>query len=85
MESIWGAVITSMIIGILGWISGRFSIKTKTAEHVAELEKRVKRSEEAIPLILECLLIQLYALKRDYVNGECDEALDRLNQYLINK
>ena len=81
-ESAWS---TSMIIGILGWISGRFSIRTKTAERVAELDKRVKRTEEAIPLILECHLIQLSALKRGHVNGECDEALDKLNKYLINK
>lgn len=85
MDSIIIAVLTSIAVGIVGWVSGRFSIKTKTQERVINLERKVKRHEEAIPLILECHLVQLIALQRGHVNGECDEALDKLNRYLINK
>jgi len=85
MDSIIIAVLSSIAIGVVGWVGGRFSIKTKTQERVTNLEAKVKRHEEAIPLILECHLAQLIALKRGHVNGECDEALDKLNQFLINK
>ncbi len=85
MDSIIIAVLSSIAVGAVGWVSGRFSIKTKTQERVTNLEAKVKRHEEAIPLILECHLVQLIALQRGHVNGECDEALDKLNRYLINK
>ena len=85
MSSVFIAVITSIAISIIGWICGRLSIKTKSEEQVSELEERVKRIEAAIPIILECHLAQLIALKRGDVNGECDNALDKLNKYLINK
>lgn len=85
MEDIIIPIISTFTICIVSWIIGRFSIKTKTEESITELEARVKRLENAIPLILECHLVQLNSLKRGHVNGECDEALDKLNNYLINR
>lgn len=85
MDNIIVAILSSVAVGMVGWVGGRFSIRTKTQERVAKLEIKVKQHEEAIPLILECHLVQLIALQRGHVNGECDEALDKLNHYLINK
>jgi len=85
MQSIIITVISSILLGIIGWFTGRISIKTKTQESIIELQKKVKRHDEAIPLILECHLVQLNALKDGHMNSECDNALNKLTQYLINK
>jgi hypothetical protein len=49
--------------------------------------KNKKSSDKAaIQLLLKCNLIQLCALKKSgMVNGDCDEALDELNEFLIKK
>lgn len=47
-----------------------------------------KRSSDrvAIQLLLKCNLTQLCALKKSgIINGDCDDVLDELNEFLIKK
>ncbi len=85
MNDIMTSIAAAVAIGIIGWIGGRFSIKTKSQVKSENIDTRLKRIEAAQPVILECHLATLVALKRGKVNGECDAALEKLNNYLLNK
>lgn len=85
MESVITSVVTAAILGIFGFIYGRFTIKTKTEAKVDSVCQRVEKLEEAIPIIMRCHLAQLVALKKGKIDGECDRALEELNNYLIEK
>lgn len=85
MENFLQVIIPTIVVGVLGWGVGRFSIKTKTQVKTENLEQRVTEIEDAMPVMMKCHLAQLLALKHGKVNGECDDALDNLNAYLIRK
>lgn len=80
----------------VGAVVGRISVKSKTALEVDELNARVKAtkrefdehikaSEERNEIILDSLLAILLTLKRGKCNGEADEALNRLNSYMLHQ
>lgn len=81
---------------IVGAVVGRVSVKSKTALEVDELNERlkatkrefedhIKTSEERNEIILDSLLAILLTLKRGKCNGEADEALSRLNSYMLHQ
>lgn len=95
-ENILTSVLGSVILLIVGAIVGRVSVKSKTSLEVDELntrlkatrrefEEHIKASEERNEIILDSLLAILLTLKRGKCNGEADEALNRLNSYMLHQ
>lgn len=81
MEGMLYSILAAVILAALGWIAGRFSVKTKVQVQAEEMCKRVEKLEKVMPLLLKSHLAILLALKRGKVNGECDEVLKELNDY----
>lgn len=96
----WENILTSVLGGVIllfvGAVVGRISVKSKTALEVDELNARlkatrrefdeyIKASEERNEIILDSLLAILLTLKRGKCNGEADEALNRLNSYMLHQ
>jgi hypothetical protein len=53
---------------------------------VTALKDRRSKSKQAIQLLLKCVLVLLCAMKKSgLVNGDCNEVLDELNEFLIRK
>ena len=95
-ETIIASVIAGVIMLIVGAIVGRISVRSKTAVSVdelgrelnktqEELDKHIEVAEERNQIILESLLAILLTLKRGKCNGEADEALKRLNEYMLHQ
>lgn len=95
-ENILTSVFGGVILLIIGGIVGRISLKSKTALEVDELnqkmnstqedfEEHIKTSEERNEIILNSLLAILLTLKRGKCNGEADEALEKLNAYMLHR
>lgn len=85
MSDIIFKALEALVIMVFGWTAGRISVKTKQEVRNDRQEERLKKLEAALPLLLECSFVQLQALKRGKVNGECDEVLGKLDTYLFNK
>lgn len=81
MEGMFYSILGAIILAALGWIAGRFSVKTKTQVETEKMCERLEKLEKVMPLLLKSNLAILLALKRGKVNGECDEALKELNEY----
>ena len=95
-EAIIAGVVTGVIMLAVGALFGRFTVRTKTAGEVSELNsglketrkklsEHIEESEERNELILESLLAIMLTLKKGAANGEIDGALERLNSYTIRK
>ncbi len=53
---------------------------------VSYVRGRRSKDKKAIQLLLKCTLVQLCALKKaGIVNGDCNEVLEELNEFLIEK
>lgn len=53
---------------------------------VMAIKDRRSKSKAAIQLLLKCVLVLLCAMKKSgVVNGDCDDVLDELNEFLIRK
>lgn len=53
---------------------------------IIAVKERRNKSRTAIELLLKCVLVLLCAMKRSgVVNGDCDDVLDELNEFLIKK
>lgn len=85
MDDIILKILEAVIVGALGWMAGRFSIKTKQEVRNDDHEQRLQKLEKVLPLLLKVSNVQLQALKRGKVNGECDEVLAELDEYLYHK
>ncbi|MBQ9709491.1 MAG: hypothetical protein IJV67_02595 [Clostridia bacterium] len=94
-QTILASVIAGVIMLIIGAVVGRFTVKTKTAGEVEdmgrelqdaedELHEHIRIAEERNEMILESLLAILLTLKRGNANGEADEALKKLNEYMLH-
>jgi len=85
MDDIFFKIAEAIIVAVLGWTVGRLSIKTKQEVRNDGHEQRLTKLEAALPLLLKCASAQLQALKRGHVNGECDDVLAELDEYLFHK
>ena len=83
--NIYYSIAVAVLVAVLGWLVGRFSIKTKQEIRNDDHEERIQKLETALPLLLKCHNAQLIAMKRGHVNGELDEVLAELNDYLFHK
>lgn len=75
-----GVIIAAITILINGAIH-RMSVQTRTDR----LEKKIEELEQGQKVILKVLLPLVLALKGGKPNGEVEEALRDLNEYLIRK
>lgn len=85
MESIAVSVVAGIVLMVISWIGGRFSVKTKQQIKLDDVCADVTELKDGMKIVLQCQLASMVALKRGQVNGECDKALKALNKYLIEK
>lgn len=53
---------------------------------IAYVKNKKSKDNKAIGLLLKCSLYTLIALKKTgTINGDCDDVLDELNEFLIKK
>ena len=53
---------------------------------VMAIKERRSSGKAAIQLLLKCVLVLLCAMKKSgMVNGDCNDVLDELNEFLIKK
>lgn len=85
MESLIFQIVGTLATGVIMFVVGRISVKTKVQEQLECTGKRVDKLEDAVPLMLECHLVTLVALQRGKLNGEGDQVLKKLNDYFFKK
>lgn len=86
MEGVAYSVVTSILIGAVAWIAGRFSIKSKTQVKVEKHEERLCEVEKTQPLIVEGLFVLLQsAKKKGEINGDTDNLMERFKDHLFDR
>ena len=86
MEGALYSAAVTIVIGMVAWIAGRFSIKSKVQVKVDKQDERLCEIENTQPLIVEGVFILLQsAKKKGEINGESDGLMKRFEDHLFDR
>lgn len=81
IEGIVVGIITASIMILINACVRRMGVQTRTDR----LDKKIDAIEEGQKVVFKSLLALLIAQRDGKTNGECEEALHDLNEFLIRK